>query len=353
MGGAVLSGGGPGGVDVIGGMAFQLAQALSDVVDLVVDSDGDAVAIEGAADVVDYEVLDRGGRRIAVRQAKTRRERVLWGAGELARILCAWGEVVDATEAEFAFVTDAQLNDSGRRLDELVNAMRAEPDGTRHAAPLHPGRGGVELPDLDVVRRVRILTRMGTTESILGQAAMRILTLLERARLATLEDAENAVNALFRRLFVIGGDVDLNRRTISRADVLAALGLSEADLRSGAPWSQETVAAYRAAVQEDSRPPTEFVPLGVVPVAFCSPLAVLGRAGARWPGRTEPGRSAGGDDGDAGGCDRARKDSGLEVPGWCCGTARAGPGRVPSGWSRGRRCRAGSGTRSRRGWPGR
>ena len=45
------------------------------------------------------------------------------------------------------------------------------------------GRGGVQLPTLDVVRRVGILTRMGTTESILGQAAMRILTLMQRARL--------------------------------------------------------------------------------------------------------------------------------------------------------------------------
>jgi precorrin-6x reductase len=41
---------------------------------------------------------------------------------------------------------------------------------------------------------------MGTAESILGQATTRILTLLQRARLATFEDAENAVNVLFRRL---------------------------------------------------------------------------------------------------------------------------------------------------------
>jgi len=268
MGGAALSDSGPGGVDVIRGMAFQLAQALSDVVDLVVDGYGDAVVIEGADNLVDYEVLDRGGRRIAVRQAKTRREPGTWGAGDLARILCAWGAVDDAAEAEFAFVTDAQLNGSGRRLDELIIAMRTEPDEhvlRRTAATL--GRGGVELPALDVVRRVRILTRMGTTESVLGQAAMRILMLLERARLATLKDAENAVNALFVRLFVIGGNVDLKRRTVSRADVLAALGLSEANLRGGAPWSQETVAAYRAAVQEDSRRPTRFIPLDVVPVA--------------------------------------------------------------------------------------
>jgi len=268
VGGAVLSAGGPGGADVIRGVAFQLAQALSDVVDLVVDGDGEAVVIEGAVDVVDYEVLDRAGRRIAVRQAKTRREPGTWGAGELGRILCALGEVDDSAGAEFAFVTDAQLNDSGRHLDELINAMRADPDEDvlrRTAATL--GRSGIELPTLDVVRRVRILTRMGTTESILGQAAMRILTLLQRARLATLDDAENAVNALFRRLFVVGGNVDLQRRTISRAEVLAALGLSEASLLGGAPWSQETVAAYRAAVQEDSRRPAGFVPLDVVPVA--------------------------------------------------------------------------------------
>ena len=96
---------------------------------------------------------------------------------------------------------------------------------------------------------------------------MRILTLLQRARLATPDDAENAVNALFRRLFVVGGNVDLKRRTISRAEVLAVLGLSEASLLGGAPWSQKTVAAYRAAVQEDSRRPAGFVPLDVVPVA--------------------------------------------------------------------------------------
>ena len=249
-------------------MAFQLAQALSDVVDLVVEGEGVAVVIEGAVDVVDYEVLDHGGRRIAVRQAKTRREPGTWGASELARILCALGEVDDAAEAEFAFLTDAQLNDSGRRLDELIKAMRADPDEhvlRRGAEAL--GRGGVQLPPLDVVRRVRILTRMGTAESILGQAAMRILTLMQRARLATLEDAENAVNGLFRRLFVIGGHVDLKRRTVSRAEVLAALGLSEASLRGGASWSQETVAVYRAAVQEDSCRPSGFVPLDVVPVA--------------------------------------------------------------------------------------
>jgi hypothetical protein len=267
-GGAVRSSGSRGGVDVIRGIAFQLAQALSDVIDVVAEGDGDAVTIEGAADVVDYEVLDRTGRRIAVRQAKTRREPGTWGARELAPILCAFGEVENAADAEFAFVTDAPLNASGQRLDELIKAMRAQPDeALLRSTATSLARGGVQLPPLDVVRRVQILTRMGTTDSVLARATTRILTLLSRARLATLEDAENAVNALFRRLFVIGGTIDLEHRTISRADVLAALGLSEANLRGGVGWSRDIAAAYRAAVLEDSRRPVGFVPLHVVPVA--------------------------------------------------------------------------------------
>ena len=69
------------GVDTIRGITFQLVQTLGDVVDLVADGRGDAVVIEGAADIVDYEVLDRAGHPIAVRQAKTRREPGTWGRG--------------------------------------------------------------------------------------------------------------------------------------------------------------------------------------------------------------------------------------------------------------------------------
>jgi hypothetical protein len=159
------------GVDTVRGIAFQLAQALGDVIDLVVDSDAESVVIEGADDVVDYGVLDRHGRRLVVRQAKTRREPGTWGATELAKILCAWGKLDDAGDAEFAFVTDASLNDSGRKLDDLIQAMRVRPDEAvlrQTAATL--GRDGVQLPSIDVLRRVQILTRMGTTERVLAQA---------------------------------------------------------------------------------------------------------------------------------------------------------------------------------------
>jgi hypothetical protein len=269
------------GIDTVRGIAFQLAQTLGDVVELVVDSDGDTVVVEGADDVVDYEVLDRNGRRLAVRQAKTRREPGTWGATELAKVLCAWGEVDDADDAKFAFVTDASLNDSGQKLFDLIQAMQERPDEVvlrQTAATL--GRGGVRLPSLDVLRRAQILTRMGTTERIFAQAEMRILTLLSRSRIATLDDAVNAANALFRRLFVIGGNVDLKRRMISRAEVLAALGIDEASLRGGLVWSDATAESYRVAIVDASRQVHGFLPLDVMSVASTPKvLRLLGQQG--------------------------------------------------------------------------
>jgi hypothetical protein len=197
------------GVGTIKGITFQTVQALSDVVDLVVEGHGEAVTIEGADDVVDYEVLDRDGRPVAVRQAKARQEPGTWGANELAKILCAWGQVGYADTTEFAFVTDASLSDSGQRLQDLIKEMQLHPDEEVLRKTAASFRGGVQLPSLEVLRRVQILTRMGTPETVLARVEMRILALLSRARLATLEDAASAANALLRKLFIIGGSPDL------------------------------------------------------------------------------------------------------------------------------------------------
>ena len=255
------------GVGTIKGITFQTVQALSDVVDLVVEGHGEAVTIEGADDVVDYEVLDRDGRPVAVRQAKARQEPGTWGANELAKILCAWGQVDYADTTEFAFVTDASLSDSGQRLQDLIKEMQLHPDEEVLRQTAASFRGGLQLPSLEVLRRVQILTRMGTPETVLARVEMRILALLSRARLATLEDAASAANALLRKLFIIGGSPDPGRRTITRAEVLAALGLDEASLQGDLAWSQDTAAAYRAAVAADSLQGREIVPINVVPAA--------------------------------------------------------------------------------------
>ena len=202
-----------------------------------------------------------------MRQAKARQEPGTWGANELAKILCAWGEVDYADTAEFAFVTDASLSDSGQRLQDLIKDMQLHPDEAVLRQTAASFRGGLQLPSLEVLRRVQVLTRMGTAETVLAKVEMRILTLLSRARLPTPEDAASAANALLRKLFIIGGSTDSGRRTISRADVLDALGLDEASLQGDLAWSQETAAAYRAAVAEDSLQAHGFVPMNVVPAA--------------------------------------------------------------------------------------
>jgi energy-coupling factor transporter ATP-binding protein EcfA2 len=263
------------GVGTIKGITFQTVQALSDVVDLVVEGRGEAVTIEGAADVVDYEILDRDGRPVAVRQAKARQEPGTWGANELAKILCAWGEVDYADTAEFAFVTDASLSDSGQRLQDLIKDMQLHPDEAVLRQTAASFRGGLQLPSLEVLRRVHVLTRMGTAETVLAKVEMRILTLLSRARLATPEDAASAANSLLRKLFIIGGSTDSGRRTISRAEVLDALGVDEASLQGDLAWSQETAAAYRAAVAEDSLQGHGFVPMNVVAAATPRVLRLL------------------------------------------------------------------------------
>jgi hypothetical protein len=296
------------GIGTIRGITFQVAQALSDVVDLVVEGHGEAVTIEGAADVVDYEILDRDGRPVAVRQAKARQEPGTWGANELAKILCAWGEVDYADTAEFAFVTDASLSDSGQRLQDLIKDMQLHPDEEVLRQTAASFRGGIQLPSLEVLRRVQILTRMGTAETVLAKVEMRILTLLNRARLATPEDAASAANALLRKLFIIGGSTDFGRRTISRAEVLDALGLDETSLQGDVAWSQDTAAAYRAAVAEESLQGSAFVPMNVVPAAAAPSVlrllhdpdragvahsldAVLGEQAAALVGATGEGKS--------------------------------------------------------------
>ena len=263
------------GVGTIKGITFQTVQALSDVVDLVVEGHGEAVTIEGTDDVVDYEVLDRDGRPVAVRQAKARQEPGTWGANELAKILCAWGQVDHAGTTEFAFVTDASLSDSGQRLQDLIREMQLHPDEGVLRQTAASFRGGVQLPSLEVLRRVQILTRMGTPETVLARVEMRILALLSRARLATLQDAASAANALLRKLFIIGGSPDPGRRTITRAEVLAALGLDEATLQGGLAWSQDTAAAYLAAVAADSLQGREIVPINVVSAATPRVLRLL------------------------------------------------------------------------------
>jgi hypothetical protein len=257
-----------GGSDTLRGSTFQIVQALSDVVDLLARERFGAIRLEGQDDVIDYEALDLEGQRIAVWQAKTRQDSDSWGAAELASVLLAWDEVDGAAEVDFTFVTDGRLGPSGQELDALIRAFQRDDDAealSRGASKL--GRSGVTLPSLEVARRVRILPRMGTAEDVLARLEMQILRLLERSRIATTDDAADAANRLFRRFFLVGGQVDLARRVVSRNEIVAALGINEESLRGGLPWSNATVTAYRAAIARTAVNHSRVLPPYVVEIA--------------------------------------------------------------------------------------
>ena len=241
------------------------------------------VRIEGADDVIDYEVLDRDGRRLAVRQAKTRASGT-WGAAELARILCAWGELEDADAAQFAFVTDGRLGTSGTQLQDLIFRMRRNPDIAEvQATSRRLGRGGVKLPGPDVLARVEIQSELGTVDGILARLERKVHLLMESARVVTVADSENAVNGLFRALFVMGGATGLERRTITRAQVISALGLDGQNLHSGLEWSAATADSYHRAIG-DRAARGRFLPLDVEPGAGQPAiLDLIERVESFWP----------------------------------------------------------------------
>jgi hypothetical protein len=235
------------GFDTIRGIGFQQACALNDAVELVLDPEAALLRVEGAEDVVDYETLAADGRRLRVRQAKTRQEPGTWGAGELASILQAWAELADADDAAFAFVTDGQLGESGVALRRLLEAARAgatqtEIDAMVQAIP----RAKLDLPAVSLLRRVELVTRAGTVGSVLERLELRVLRLIERGRVATADDAAAAVDRLFRRLFEVGGARRPGQREVTKQQILDVLGLTGQEVAGGGTWDGQTRDAYQA-----------------------------------------------------------------------------------------------------------
>ena len=205
------------------------------------------------------------------------------------------GKWTTRTEAEFAFVTDASLNDSGRRLHDLIKDMRCSRMRRCCAGPRRAWPWRVQLPSLDVLRRVRILTRMGTTETILAKVEMRILTLLSGRAWRRRKTRRTLSMRLLRRLFVIGGNIDLKRRTISRAEVLAALGLMRRACGAARPGRRKPLRPTALPSRRTAAGQRDSCPLNVVPVASAPRVLRLLDGPGAVPGRAEPGRRAGGD----------------------------------------------------------
>jgi hypothetical protein len=235
------------GFDTIRGIGFQQACALDDAVDLVLDPEAALLRVEGAEDVVDYETVAADGRRLRVRQAKTRQEPGTWSAGELAPILRAWAELGDADGPEFAFVTDGQLGESGVALRRLLEAARAGATKTEFDAMVEAiPRVKIDVPAVSLLRRVELVTRAGTVGSVLERLELRVLRLIERGRVATADDATAVVDRLFRLLFEVGGERLPWQREVTKQQILDALGLTGQQVTGGGAWNGQARDAYQA-----------------------------------------------------------------------------------------------------------
>lgn len=257
----------PGGADTIRGISFQTAVALAEAISMVTDPALALLRVEGSEDVVDYEVIGTAGKRLRVRQAKVKAEPYTWSAGMLLPILRSWAALPDAAETDFEFITDGQLGTTGVQLRGVIEAAKANADEAELSAlASRMGDAGNELPSSQLLRRVTLTTRAGSLQQILDSLEHRVLWLMQRARPAALEDAKAVVDGLWRLLFLIGGMPHPSNREVTRDELLARLGLSEADLAGGEAWGDATVRRYRDSILAEPLR-DDVVALDVLPAA--------------------------------------------------------------------------------------
>jgi energy-coupling factor transporter ATP-binding protein EcfA2 len=246
------------GVDTVRGIGFQQACAIGDAIDLVTNPTAAVLRVEGTDDIVDYETVAADCQRLRVRQAKTRQAPRTWSASDIAEVLDAWAKLSDADGAELAFVSDGQLGKTGVALEKIIEAAKA---GATQAeldamAKIIPGIR-IRLPPASLLRRVELFTRAGTLERVLDGLELRVFRLMERARVATTEDARTAVDRLFRRLFEVGGQRLPAARELSRQQILDVLGLTHEEVTAGGAWDAQARETYRTRVLgEPVRPDT-------------------------------------------------------------------------------------------------
>lgn len=237
-----------GGVSASAGFAYQHAQAVHRVLDLV-DLDGDSyVRVEATNDVVDVEIYTGDDTLVQAAQFKMRDQKYTWGATELVSELVRWSSMAATyPEARYEFVTDGRLGPTGRQVQEALEAVRHG----RMAALADLARDrNVPLDPASCARASIVADTPGFDQLILD-AVERVTSLLPHVtgELEAEERGIQTVHELLRSVVGRSGDTDPGARVITKAELDALLSDSREYVATES-WSPDLRSAFVEAVDQ-------------------------------------------------------------------------------------------------------
>ncbi len=249
---------GVGGTDTARGISFQHAQAVAACLDVLESQYAKVLRVEGADDVIDFEMCSDDGERLRVCQAKTRKEPYRWEPGPLVAIIKRWQALDKADDARFEFLTDGSVGPEVA--DSLLPALRRARKELTEVDRKYLKSKDLD-PDAPLLKRIAIESRQPDADVTLDRVTFRLLRLLEMgAQPADTARAEGLVNTLFRTVSTRSGLDDADDRTITRAELSELIGVPLDVIDRAQRWTAETEKAYVKALR-DEPPHTSFVAL--------------------------------------------------------------------------------------------
>ncbi|MEU6844831.1 ATP-binding protein [Streptomyces sp. NPDC046716] len=230
------------GVDTVRGIAFQQAHGVLEAISMLEDPLLGSIRVEGLDDVVDVELFTRDGRLHRAIQVKIRTSGYTWGQAELLNVFTRWAALPGAQHATFEFLTDGRLGPTGELVEKALRSTAAG-DPANLVALLGP-----HAPDATVVSalgRARVRQDPRGTKTVLAEAERQVSAMLPtvRSRSALREQAERAVDRLFRHMLAAAGEHDPEQRLLTRQDIAQLLGVP-ADQSAAQRWPGTVMPRY-------------------------------------------------------------------------------------------------------------
>ena len=150
-------------------------------------------------------------------QAKTKAQPYRWTPKELTDPIVAWLGSTPGDSERFEFVTDGTLGPEV--VDDLEPSLRrAADDALTEADRTYLTGKGID-PNEPAAGRIRISSRLSSGRDLLEKLTIRVMELRQRLGPLSVEEARDAVNALFTELVLSAGESEVERRRISSAEI--------------------------------------------------------------------------------------------------------------------------------------